>query len=161
MTPEAELLLMNAARAQLVREVVRPALTAGEAVVCDRFLDSTVAYQGWGRGLPVEQVRQVLDLAVGDTFPDLTLLFEVRPEVSEERRRRRLLGEGAGPAGLTDRFEDEARAFHDRVAAGFRAIAAAEKGRVVVIDATPGVEEVAQSVWRVVEERMRALNRMG
>jgi dTMP kinase len=109
----------------------------------------------------LEQVGRVLEFAVGDTVPDLTLLFEVSSEVSEERRRRRLLGEGAGPGGLADRFEDEARAFHDRVAAGFRAIAASEKGRVVVIDATPGVEEVAESVWRVVEERMRAVNRMG
>jgi dTMP kinase len=78
MTAEAELLLMNASRAQLVREVIRPALAAGEIIVCDRFADSTIAYQGYGRGLNAEQVRDMIHFAVGDTWPDLTLLLSVR-----------------------------------------------------------------------------------
>src|SRR2546421_8080329 len=86
MTPEAELLLMNASRAQLVREVVRPALAAGEIVMCDRFYDSTTAYQGYGRQLDLNVVKAVVDFAVGDTRPDLTLLLIVPYEVSEHRR---------------------------------------------------------------------------
>ena len=86
MTPEAELLLMNASRAQLVREVIRPALAAGEIVLCDRFYDSTTAYQGYGRQLDLQMVKSIIDVAVGDTRPDLTLLFVVPHEVSEARR---------------------------------------------------------------------------
>ena len=89
MTAEAELLLMNASRAQLVREVIRPALAAGEIVLCDRFYDSTTAYQGYGRGLDLAMVKSVIDFAVGDTRPDLTLLLHVPPEVSAERLQSR------------------------------------------------------------------------
>ena len=89
MTPEAELLLMNASRAQLVREVIRPALAAGEIVLCDRFYDSTTAYQGYGRQLDLRMVKNIIDVAVGDTRPDLTLLFIVPQEVSEARRLAR------------------------------------------------------------------------
>ena len=89
MTAEAELLLMNASRAQLVREVIRPALAAGEIVLCDRFYDSTTAYQGYGRELDLEKVKAVIDFAVGETQPNLTLLLHVPPEVSAERLRSR------------------------------------------------------------------------
>ena len=89
MTAEAELLLMNASRAQLVREVIRPALAAGEIVLCDRFYDSTTAYQGYGRQLDLQMVKNIIDVAVGDTRPDLTLLFIVPHEVSEARRLAR------------------------------------------------------------------------
>jgi dTMP kinase len=89
MTREAELLLMNASRAQLVREVIRPALDRGEIIVSDRFYDSTTAYQGYGRQLDLQTVRHVIDLAVGDTRPDVTLFLRVPQEVSEERQRSR------------------------------------------------------------------------
>src|SRR5580692_6796009 len=89
MTPEAELLLMNASRAQLVREVIRPALDAGEIVVCDRYYDSTVAYQGYGRQLDLDMVRSVIAVAVGNTRPNLTLLLTVTREISELRRAMR------------------------------------------------------------------------
>src|SRR2546421_7803309 len=85
MTFEAELLLMNASRAQLVREVIRPALAGGEIVLCDRFYDSTTAYQGYGRRLDLNMVKAIIHVAVGDTRPDLTLLFRVPPAVSRER----------------------------------------------------------------------------
>src|ERR1035437_5441115 len=85
MTAEAELLLMNASRAQLVREFIRPALAKGEIVICDRFYDSTTAYQGYGRRLNLQTVRAVVDFAVGDTQPDLTLLLTVPAQVSDER----------------------------------------------------------------------------
>jgi dTMP kinase len=89
MTAETELLLMNASRAQLVREVIRPALSRGEIIICDRFYDSTTAYQGYGRQLDLATVRHVIDLAVGHTRPDLTLLLRLPLAVSEERMRSR------------------------------------------------------------------------
>src|SRR5437016_14442225 len=89
MTPEAELLLMNASRAQLVREVIRPALAAGEIVLSDRFYDSTTAYQGHGRQLDLNMVQSIVDAAVEETRPDLTLLFLLPRDVAEERRLRR------------------------------------------------------------------------
>src|SRR2546430_10967711 len=89
MTPETELLLMNASRAQLVREIIRPALAAGESVLCDRFSDSTIAYQAYGRGLDLKQVQSIIDFAVGETRPDLTLLLHVPLSVSESRRQIR------------------------------------------------------------------------
>src|SRR5208283_2313993 len=89
MTPEAELLLMNASRAQIVREVIRPALAAGEIVLCDRYYDSTTAYQGHGRQLDLKTVKAIVDFAVGDTRPDLTLLVLVPHEISQARRMAR------------------------------------------------------------------------
>src|SRR6476660_9208302 len=89
MTWEAELLLMNASRAQLVREVIRPALAAGHVVLSDRFYDSTTAYQGYGRELDLQMVKAVIDVAVGNSRPDLTLLFIVSPEVSAHRLLKR------------------------------------------------------------------------
>src|SRR5262245_16035877 len=109
MTPEAELLLMNASRAQLVREVIRPALEAGEIVLCDRFFDSTTAYQGYGRGLDLKLVQSVINFAVGPTRPDLTLLLVVSPEVSEQRRGTR----ASTGAPVRDRFEEADRAFFE------------------------------------------------
>lgn len=149
MTPEAELLLMNASRAQLVREVIRPALAAGEIVLCDRFYHSTLAYQGHGRQLDLVTVRQVIDLAVGATRPDLTLLLHVSPDVSEARRLAR---QPNLPLNLQrDRFEESDRAFFERVAAGYTAIARAEPERVRVIDASLPVEAVQAAIWREVE----------
>src|SRR5947209_18822241 len=89
MTAEAELLLMNASRAQLVREVIRPALAAGEIVVSDRFYDSTVAYQGYGRRLDLEMVNRVIEIAVGDTRPELTFLLSLPLDQSEARKKQR------------------------------------------------------------------------
>src|SRR6266702_26123 len=117
MTPEAELLLMNASRAQLVREVIRPALTSGEIVLCDRFYDSTVAYQGYGRQLSLKRVKAIIDFAVGETRPDLTLLMVVSHEVSQER----LLALQSTLPFMRDRIEQADRAFFDRVARGYQA----------------------------------------
>ena len=121
MTPEAELLLMNASRAQLVREVIRPALAAGEIVVCDRYYDSTTAYQGHGRQLDLGMVQRIIDVAVGDTRPDLTLLLLVPHELSEQRRIER---QSTLPF-MRDRIEEADRSFFQRVEHGFNAIAAA------------------------------------
>jgi dTMP kinase len=157
---EAELLLVNASRAQLVREVIRPALCAGKIVLCDRFFDSTIAYQVFGRGLNDVQAERIINFAVDGTIPDLTLLLRVPLDVSEERRRARgneLQLSGSGPAEdqAQDRFEAENREFFKRVEKGYDAIASstgAAGDRVRAIDATRSVEEVAEEVWRWVEQ---------
>jgi dTMP kinase len=151
MTAEAELMMMNASRAQLVRERIRPALAAGETVLCDRFYDSTVAYQGYGRRLDLEWVRGMIDFAVGDTRPDLTVLLLIPLRESEARRRRRQTH--ATPQ--RDRLEEAEPAFFERVEEGYRAIAAAEPGRVHAIDATQAVDVVQASIWGLVARRLR------
>jgi dTMP kinase len=146
MTPETELLLMNASRAQLVREVIRPALKRGEVVLCDRFYDSTIAYQGYGRGLELSQVQSVIDFAVGDIRPDLTLFLHVPLAVSEARRQAR----EAGSPPVRDRIESAGRDFFERVERGFQALARAEPGRLRQVDATASREEVAAAIWQTV-----------
>lgn len=146
MTPETELLLVNASRAQLVREVIRPALQAGDVVLCDRFYDSTTAYQGYGRQLDLKWVQMIIDFAVGDTRPDLTLMLHVPLEISEAR----LASRQAAGAESSDRFEKAGRVFFERVQVGFEKIAASEPKRVKVIDAAQSVEKVQQEVWRQV-----------
>jgi len=147
MTCEAELLLMNASRAQLVRESIRPALAAGEVVLCDRFYDSTIAYQGYGRGLDLTEVNRIVDFAVGETRPHLTLLLHVPPGTSEARRKNR-----QGQTGpVRDRFEEAERAFFDRVEQGYRAILAAEPKRIRWIDATREIPVISGEIWQWVE----------
>jgi len=146
MTSEAELLLMNASRAQLVREVIRPALARGEIIVCDRFYDSTTAYQGYGRQLDLQTVQHIIDLAVGNTRPDLTVFLKVPQTVSEDRLRSRQ----ATLPFIRDRMEEADRAFFERVAKGYDAIAAAHPERIKIISAAGSVEEVQAAIWRVV-----------
>ena len=147
MTPEAELLLVNASRAQLVREIIRPALAVGEVVLCDRFYDSTTAYQGHGRGLDLALVKSVIDFAVGDTRPDLTLFLHVPPEVSAER----LLSRQSTLPFIRDRMEEGDRNFFLRVARGYEAIAAAEPQRVRVVDGAGSIEFVCAKIWEQVQ----------
>jgi dTMP kinase len=155
MTAEAELLLMNASRAQLVREVIRPALQAGETVVCDRFHDSTLAYQGYGRQLDLKRVREIVDFAMGDTRPDLTLLLTIPLEVSEQRRRSRQ----SSASAPRDRMEEAGRAFFQRVEQGYLALAAGEPHRVRCIDATAPIENVHDAIWTAVEQALKGRDR--
>jgi dTMP kinase len=148
MTPETELLLMNASRAQLVREIIRPALNSGAVILCDRFYDSTTAYQAYGRGLDLDLVRQIIDCAVGETRPDLTLLLTVSVQVSEARRQGRLL---PGLENVRDRMEEADRGFFERVEEGYRKLAAAEPARVRTIDGALPADRVSQAVWKAVE----------
>jgi dTMP kinase len=147
MTAETELLLMNASRAQIVREVIRPALAKGEIIVCDRFYDSTTAYQGYGRQLDLKMVEAIIDAAVGGTRPNLTLLFQVPPEVAMER----LLARQATMPFVRDRIEEADRSFFERVAKGYEAIAAAEPKRIQKIDGSRNVDEVYDAVWKLIE----------
>jgi dTMP kinase len=146
MHERTELLLFEASRAQLVEQVIRPALRRGDLVVCDRFYDSTTAYQGYGRGLPLEEVMRLNMVATGELRPDLTLLFDV--PVDEVERRRRAAGVDA------DRMESAGRAFYERVRAGYRALAAAEPQRVLCIDGTGSPDAVETKVWEAVNERL-------
>ena len=175
MMAETELLLMNASRAQLVRETIRPALAGGEIVVCDRFYDSTTAYQGYGRGLDLALVKSMIDFAVGDTRPNLTILLTVPIEVSEARRlaRREAMlidvpHEGKkteGPAKLPfseplrDRMEEADRAFFERVAQGYEAIAAAEPNRVRVVSGAGAIEVVCENIWELVRPVLPRIGR--
>ena len=165
MTSEAELLLMNASRAQLVREVIRPALASGHVVLCDRFYDSTTAYQGYGRKLDLQKVAEIIDFAVGETRPHLTLMLHVPIEVSEARRRSRqamLLevpqkksSKHVSPLPfdekLRDRMEEADRSFFERVEKGYLALSSANPERVKQIDATQSKEGVTEQIWRLVE----------
>ena len=143
--PETELLLILAARAQLVAEVIRPALERGETVVCDRYSDSTVAYQGYGRGLDLAAIATANKLATGGLRPDLSILLELPVDVG--------LGRKAGGTEW-DSIGQESREFHERVHAGFRLLAAGERERWLVVDASLPVEQVSDLIW----ERVRYLD---
>ena len=148
--PNAQALLYSTARAQLVRDVIRPALAAGKIVIVDRFYDSTLAYQGYGHGADLAQLRAVTDFAVGDTRPLRTLLLDLRVDAAERRAA------GRKPGRAWDRFENEARTFHERVREGYLRLAAAEPQRFAVIDADRDIDVVAADVWREVERLVPA-----
>ena len=155
MTYETELLLMNASRAQLVREIIRPALAAGEIVVCDRFYDSTTAYQGHGRQLDLEKVKTVIDFAVGETRPNLTLFLHVPAEVSAERLRSRQ----TSLKFVRDRIEEADQKFFERVAHGFGVIAAAEPQRVKFINGAQPLDVVCEKIWEIVQPVLPKIGR--
>ena len=140
----SELLLFLAARAQLVKNVIRPALEAGKWVISDRFSDSTLAYQGYGRGLPLEILRETNDFACEGLRPDLTFLLDVTPETARARMR----GREAATATTADRIERAGEDFHARLRAGFAELAKSEPERIVTIDANGGADEVWESVWK-------------
>ena len=138
LSPRAEALLMSAARAQHVDEVIEPALVAGSDVVTDRYVGSSLAYQGFARGLDVQRLKELNHWATVGVFPDVIVLLDVP---AEEARARRARG-GARP----DRLEAEDEEFHDRVAEGFRLLAAGDPERWVVVDGVGSVEDVAERV---------------
>jgi dTMP kinase len=166
--PWAEALLFSACRAQLVKEVIRPALERGAIVVADRFADSTLAYQGAGRGLEVERLALLIDLATGGLTPDVTVLLDIEAHVGIERNRLPAEELGRDPpsaeAQMTffeemqlpaawNRFETEAIAFHERVRAAYLELAKAEPQRWVIVDAAAPVDEVSVAVWDALEAR--------
>jgi dTMP kinase len=144
--PLAELLLYCADRAQHVAQVIRPALAAGQVVLCDRFSDSTLAYQGYARSLDLGTVRALDAAARGGVEPDLTFLLDCPPDAGLARARAR--------SGSSDRFEQEALAFHESVQRGFHALAAAMPARYRIIDTVPPAAQVAE---RIRAETLRAL----
>ncbi len=145
-TPVGELLLFNASRAQLVEKVIEPALASGKVVVCDRFTDSTVAYQAFGRGLPMNTVQDINQAATGGLKPHLTILVDVPVEVGISRKRN----------DKKDRFEEENLAFHERVRNGYLKLAEAEPRRFLVVDGTQGREDIARIIWEWVKAMLPA-----
>lgn len=141
-----EALLMVAARSDLVATVIRPALAAGRVVLCDRYTDSTLAYQGAGRGLDAARLADWNDAATGGLRPDLTLLFDVAPRLGLARR--------AGSGGAPNRLDLESEAFHARVRARYLELARAEPGRFVVLDASHDADTLAGEAWAAVSARL-------
>ncbi|MCR5413507.1 MAG: dTMP kinase [Kiritimatiellae bacterium] len=139
----AELLLFLAARAQLVRNVIAPALASGAWVVSDRFSDSTFAYQGYGRGLPLDVLRIANGFACDGLRPDRTVLLDVPPEIASARMAGREAATGAG----ADRIELAGDTFHARLRKGFMELAAAEPDRISVVDASGTPDEVEERIW--------------
>lgn len=147
-TPEAEALLFCASRAQLVRNVIRPALERGAWVLCDRFADSTLAYQGYGRGFDLPTLRSMLRFATGGLSPDATFLLEVSAGTRDSRLCVRY-GSEIGP----DRFEREKDDFHRRVRDGFEHLAMEEPDRIVRISTERPMAETAAEIWATIESR--------
>ncbi len=145
LTPVAEVLLYAAARAQHVAERIRPALEAGKIVLCDRFADSTTAYQGAGRALPEATIAALHRIATEGVWPELTIVLDIDPELGLER--------AAARRGL-DRIENESIEFHRRVREGFLTLARAEPQRVTVVDGSRDADSVAADVRRLVDERI-------
>jgi dTMP kinase len=150
--PRAELLLFCAARAELCARVIAPALADGRAVVCDRFVDSTAAYQGAARGLGVELVERVNEIAIGDCRPDLTVLLRLDPDAAGARGQLRL---AAGEADGSDRFEGEGPALQRTVAAAYDDLARRHPDRIVAVDAEGEIADVHRRVLDVVSARVR------
>jgi dTMP kinase len=157
LTPEAELLLFNASRAQLVTDVMRPALERGEVVLCDRFTDSTIAYQGYGRGISLDSVKAVNNIATGGLVPNLTIFLDLSPEEGMRRRSTTM-----------DRFEQgfekrDVTDFHQMVRKGYLELANHEPQRWLTIDASLSSRQVTRLIWQRVEpllESMRLANKV-
>jgi dTMP kinase len=158
MAAAAELFLYEASRAQVVQEVIRPALAQGRIVLCDRFADSTLAYQGYGRGLDLDLIARLNALATGGLRPDLTFLLDLDPAIGLARAAQRAMG----PHERHDRIEGEVLGFHQRVRAGYRAVATADPERVIVLDASLDATEIERDIRRRIEGLLRyALNPSG
>ena len=142
MSPLTELLLFNASRAQLVTKVIQPNLEGGVTVICDRYTDSTTAYQGYGRGLDLAMVKATNDAATQGLKPDLTVLLDMPAAEGLARKRGR----------KQDRFEQEDTAFHQRVHEGYLKLAANDPQRWLVIDATQSKEKISEIIWQRVSQ---------
>ncbi|MDD4873491.1 MAG: dTMP kinase [Dehalococcoidales bacterium] len=141
-SPLAEMLLFNASRSHLIETVISPALAEGKVVVCDRFTDSTIVYQGYGRKLDMKTIEKVNKIATGGLIPDLTILMDIIPGIGLARK------------GIQkrDRFEKEGLSFHNRVRNGYLELATKEPGRWLIIDAGKSKEEIAREIWLKVKE---------
>ena len=144
MSPEAELLLFAASRAQHVRELIAPAIAEGQIVLCDRFLDSTTVYQGVARAIDSKKVDTINQFAIGDTNPDLTILIDLPPEIGLARVHAR-------SNGKLDRMEKEAIEFFQAVRQGYLDLAKSEPKRFLVLDGSQSVEELETQIWQKVE----------
>ena len=149
MTPETELLLFAASRAQLVREKIRPLLEAGTFVILDRFLDSTTVYQGIARGLSLESVRAINHFAIGGTLPQLTLVLDMDSATAWQRIHQ--------SGRELDRMESQPQSFFEKVRQGYLEVAQAEPDRVKIIDASATPEAVHESIWQIITTQSHAV----
>ena len=152
MKPEAELLLFTASRAQLVREVIEPALAAGTTVVADRFLDSTTVYQGVARKIGTDSVKFINDFAVGATLPDITFILDLDLQTANERLKNRPL-----PPGGVDRMEQQPPEFYEAVRAGYLKLAAATPARVRLVNASKSVPEIEADIWAHLADKLKSI----
>jgi dTMP kinase len=149
MTAEAELLLFEASRSQLVREVIKPALERGVCVIADRFFDSTTVYQGAARKLDREMIERLNAFVVGDCVPDITFVLDVDAATAESRMQRE--------PRKADRMEQEPAEFYERVREGYRELATHEPKRIVMIDGSGEVDEIEKHIWKTLCSRFSAL----
>jgi dTMP kinase len=149
MTPETELLLFEASRSQLVREVIRPALERGMCVIADRFFDSTTVYQGAARKLDRQMIERLNTFAVGDCLPDISFVLDVDGATAESRMQR--------ARRKADRMEQEPAEFYERVREGYREIAAREPGRIVLINGSRDADEIDNEIWQTLCSRFPLL----
>jgi len=147
LTPEAELLLFYASRSQNIEEKIRPALERGDIVICDRFFDASLAYQGYGRRLSLELIHRLTDLVCRENRPEVTILLDIDPRTGLERARRR----NAGQSQDEGRFEGEDLAFYERVRNGYLDLAVRSPDRIQVVSGEGSIEEVAELVRTVLE----------
>ncbi|MBN1317547.1 MAG: dTMP kinase [Anaerolineales bacterium] len=148
MDPATEILLYSASRAQLVAQVIRPALAAGTIVLCDRYADSTMAYQGYGRQLDLVALNQITSFATGNLKPDLTLLLDVNVQAGLNRRK-----EGGEE---WNRMDQQTLEFHQRTREGYKILAAAEPERWILVDASRTIDQVAAVIWSMVIQAIRS-----
>ncbi len=153
MDPRTETLLFCASRAQIVTQVIRPALEQGTCVLCDRFTDSTLAYQGYGRGFNLDELRAMNRFATGGLVPDLTILLDVPVEESFRRLAAR--------SAQSDRIERAAREFHERLRNGYLELAAAEPTRFHVLNSMLPLEQTSAEIWRLVQQQWGASHHAG
>lgn len=146
MTEIAELLLFSAARTQLVSEVILPAVQSGKIVICDRFVDSTTAYQGYGRGIQLDAVQQINKLATLNTMPDITFFIDIPLAVITQR----LIESNSS----TDRMEAAGKAFFERARTGYLNIARNEPNRFIIIDGNRDIDVIHDEIWNIVQTRL-------
>jgi dTMP kinase len=151
MQPRTEILLFLAARAQLVEEVMRPLLEKGTIILCDRYSDSTLAYQGYGHGVDLNTLKKLLDFATGGLYPDLTLLLDIDVQTGLERRKK--------SGGEWNRLDAYALAFHQRVRMGYLALANAEPERWIMIDASRSFEEVQLAMQKALTDKLHLMEK--
>ena len=149
MTPETELLLFEASRSQLVREVIKPALERGTCVIADRFSDSTTVYQGAARQLDHQIIERVNEFAVGDCLPDITFVLDVDAATAESRMQRE--------PRKADRMEQQSAEFYERVRKGYRELASHELKRIVVVDGSGDIDEIEKQIWERLSSRFSVL----
>ncbi|PYJ69814.1 MAG: dTMP kinase [Verrucomicrobia bacterium] len=150
MTPESELLLFEASRSQLVREIIKPALERGVCVIADRFFDSTTVYQGAARRLDREMVERLNAVAVGDCVPDITFVLDVDAATAQSRMQQK--------PRKADRMEQQPAEFYERVRQAYRELAVREPKRVVLIDGLRDPDEVESEIWKMLSSRFPNLN---